>query len=306
MRCAPFVALLVTSVECDFFAPSYVVDMDQDAYARWKPIADDLLQQHGYENAWGKLHVFLEDALAHDTWEELEPLWDRVLAGYPAEYQDEVFAFHRWMNEQHPVGGNWTLGQVVMVQLFYEVEDACTSIVAQHADGTIRHARNLDYGLPGLENFTATITLERRGVALARGTMYVGYCGLLTGQKLLPNGSAAWSLSLDQRFYGAKKVPYVGTIEALLAGVQNVGFTLRDALQFNESYATATAHLGTVEIPAPAYLIVAGTDTNEGAVITRDRNGTSKAAGTGRGFWPLDVDAGAWYRPEIRKGPLEC
>lgn len=33
-------------------------------------------------------------------------------------------------------------------------------------------------------------------------------------------------------------------------------------------------------------------------MITRDRNGTSRAAGTGRGFWPLDSRAGRWYRLE--------
>ena len=64
-----------------------------------------------------------------------------------------------------------------MVQLFYEVEDACTSIVTQDSNGTITHARNLDYGLPGLANFTATITFQQGGRPVARGTMYVGYCG---------------------------------------------------------------------------------------------------------------------------------
>ena len=125
--------------------------------------------------------------------------------------------------------------------------------------------------------------------------MYLGYCGLLTGQHL---GNSPWSVSLNQRFIGKQKVPYLPTIQALLAGVQNVGFTLRDALLEQPSYTVAAAHLRSVKIPAPAYLIAAGSQRGEGVVITRDRNGTSEAHGTGRGFWPLDVASGAWYRLE--------
>ena len=134
----------------DFIAPSFTVDLDiQDAYTRWSGPANSIIKKHGYANSWGRLHSFLEQALPHKLWVELEPMWDRVLASYPSEYQQEIRAFHRWVNEQN-LKVNWTLGQCTMVQLFYEVEDACTSIVSESPDGAIRHARNLDYGLPGL------------------------------------------------------------------------------------------------------------------------------------------------------------
>jgi hypothetical protein len=296
MRRLTLFSCCMLAVRADFEAPLYTVDLDQDAYARWKPVGDDLLRRHGYNNSWGRLHTFLESALPHKLWVEMEPLWALVRASYPQIYREEVAAFHRWMNEKSK--GAWTLGQVTMTQLFYEVEDACTSIVAQHTDGTIRHARNLDYGLPGLENFTATITFTSAGVPVSRGTMYIGYCGLLTGQKLHSNGSAAWSVSLNQRFIGKEPVPYVPTIKALLSGVQNLGFTLRDALRQQADYIAAIGHLGTTPLPAPAYLAVAGTQHGEGAIITRDRNGTSDAAGTGRGLWKLDAASGGWYRLE--------
>ena len=41
------------------------------------------------------------------------------------------------------------LGWVVTYNLFYEITAFCTSVVAQHANGTIFHGRNLDYGVPG-------------------------------------------------------------------------------------------------------------------------------------------------------------
>ena len=38
------------------------------------------------------------------------------------------------------------------------------SIVAENDDGTIYHARNLDYGIPGLQNLTATIEFKSGNV----------------------------------------------------------------------------------------------------------------------------------------------
>eukprot|EP01061_Rhynchopus_euleeides_P002815 TRINITY_DN12176_c0_g1_i1.p1 TRINITY_DN12176_c0_g1~~TRINITY_DN12176_c0_g1_i1.p1 ORF type:complete len:441 (+),score=179.64 TRINITY_DN12176_c0_g1_i1:120-1325(+) len=287
--------LCAVAVQGDFVAPSYEVDLDKSAYERWVHVADDLVARRGYENTWAALHSLLEEVLSHKEWKEMAGLWDVLFESYPAFYQEELLAFYRWTHERGHT--EWTLGQVVMCQLFYEVEDACTSIVAQNTNGTIYHGRNLDYGLPGLANMTTIITFTKGGERVGRGTMYVGYAGVLTGQKV--TGSAAkWSISLDARFYGATIVPYVDTVKEIIAGTQNVGFTLRDAVTSLPDYASALDLLKVKPIPAPAYLIVGGLGNNEGAVITRDRNGTSHAAGTGRGFWPIDTAAGDFYRLE--------
>eukprot|EP01065_Artemidia_motanka_P013865 TRINITY_DN1781_c0_g1_i1.p1 TRINITY_DN1781_c0_g1~~TRINITY_DN1781_c0_g1_i1.p1 ORF type:complete len:424 (+),score=171.92 TRINITY_DN1781_c0_g1_i1:63-1274(+) len=289
-------ACCAASVSADFTAPEFTVDLDKSAYDRWAPVANGLINARGYNYTWAPLHAFLEKVLPHKVWVETEPLWMKVLAGYPEFYQEEIHAYYKWVTEQGHT--EWTLGQMVMVQLFYEVEDACTSIVSQHTNGTIFHGRNLDYGLPGLENFTASIRFTKGGKPVAQGTMYVGYCGLLTGQKLNSDGTGAWAVSLDQRFYGKTVIPYIPTIKQFLAGVQNVGFFLRDTLTSAPDFETALPLLKDTKIPAPSYLIASGLKAGEGAVITRDRNGTSYAAGTGRGFWPIDADKGAWYRLE--------
>eukprot|EP01059_Diplonema_ambulator_P005788 TRINITY_DN15578_c0_g1_i1.p1 TRINITY_DN15578_c0_g1~~TRINITY_DN15578_c0_g1_i1.p1 ORF type:complete len:396 (+),score=151.76 TRINITY_DN15578_c0_g1_i1:55-1242(+) len=284
------------AVSADFIADEYTVDLDQPAYERWKPVLDIAINKHGYDNSWGAFHAFLEDVLTHKEWEETAPLWDTIYSGYPLQYKEEINAFYRWLHENNHT--DWTLGQLTMSQLFYEVEDACTSIVAQHTNGSIFHSRNLDYGLPDLQNFTTTITFIRNGQKIVKGTMYLGYCGLLTGQHYTSPNSASWSISLNQRFYGKSVIPYEDTIKELLAGVQNVGFTLRDALTSVSSFTAGTALMRNKPIPAPAYLIMAGTQNDEGVVITRDRNGTSDAWGTGRGYWPLNVTGGDWYRLE--------
>eukprot|EP01061_Rhynchopus_euleeides_P002816 TRINITY_DN12176_c0_g1_i2.p1 TRINITY_DN12176_c0_g1~~TRINITY_DN12176_c0_g1_i2.p1 ORF type:complete len:402 (+),score=175.49 TRINITY_DN12176_c0_g1_i2:38-1243(+) len=287
--------LCAAVVHGDFVAPTHTVDLDKGAFERWAGIADDMAARHGYNTTFAPLQDFLERALTHKEWKETAGLWDAVLASYPRFYQEELLAFYRWTHERGHT--EWTLGQVVMCQLFYEVEDACTSIVAQHTNGTIFHGRNLDYKLPGLANMTSIINFVKDGVIIGRGTMYVGYLGVLTGQKIT-GSKAMWSLSLDQRPDGPTKVPYVDTVKEIIAGTQNVGFTLRDAVTSLPDYASALDLLKVKPIPAPAYLIVSGLESDEGVVITRDRNGTSHAAGTGRGFWPIDTAAGDFYRLE--------
>ena len=39
----------------------------------------------------------------------------------------------------------------------YDISTACTSIVARSNDGMIFHGRNLDYGIPGLQNITLQV-----------------------------------------------------------------------------------------------------------------------------------------------------
>ncbi len=74
---------------------------------------------------------------------------------------------------------------------------ACTSIIAQTANGTLYHARNLDYYFPVLQRLTAQVDFMENGKVLYTGTVFVGYVGLLTGKK--PNG---FSVSLNQRNNG--------------------------------------------------------------------------------------------------------
>eukprot|EP01064_Diplonema_japonicum_P039309 TRINITY_DN981_c0_g2_i1.p1 TRINITY_DN981_c0_g2~~TRINITY_DN981_c0_g2_i1.p1 ORF type:complete len:412 (+),score=145.06 TRINITY_DN981_c0_g2_i1:35-1237(+) len=295
LRTVALMAVLVTA-SADFIAPRFAMDLDQSPKQRYTPVVNYLLAKHGYENVWGPLHNFLTAVLTEEEWKETGPLWDEIFLGYPTFYQEEILAFHELIVENgHP---EWTRGQMTMVQLFYEVEDACTSIVAENTNGTMFHSRNLDYGLPGLQNFTATIDFVKNGKKVSSNTMYIGYCGVLTGQHFETPNRAEWSISLDQRFYGKSVIPYEDTIKELRAGTQNVGFTLRDALYTEANFTAATKLLGAKPIPAPAYLIVGGVEKGDGVVITRDRNGTSAASGTGRGYWPIDTSNGAWYRLE--------
>jgi len=91
----------------------------------------------------------------------------------------------------------------------YELEGACTSIVAQNAQGQPFHARNLDFGLfLGWDNKTDTWQLAEKlrpllfnaqfvkgGNVMFNGTYYAGFVGLLTGMK-----TGGFSITVDTRF----------------------------------------------------------------------------------------------------------
>jgi len=121
------------------------------------------------------------------------------------------------------------LGDVVIVNLFYELNSACTSIVAQRSsDGAIFHGRNLDYGIPGLQNVTMNVAFTRGGDTVFHTTTYGGYIGALTGMR-----PGAFSVSLDQRF--TPDSPWENAIEALLHKGKSVGVALRELLETTDT-----------------------------------------------------------------------
>jgi len=62
---------------------------------------------------------------------------------------------------------------IAFLQLYYEIDNFCTSIVAENINGTIFHARNLDYSLPGLENITADVAWVKGGKTVFHSTQHV-------------------------------------------------------------------------------------------------------------------------------------
>jgi hypothetical protein len=58
---------------------------------------------------------------------------------------------------------------------------------APFQDGTLLHARNLDFGFgdtftDDLRNLTIDVDFEQNGQVVYHGTTYAGYIGLLTGK----------------------------------------------------------------------------------------------------------------------------
>jgi hypothetical protein len=70
----------------------------------------------------------------------------------------------------------------------YELSDACTSIVAETEDGTIYHARNLDFwdGMgftASLKDLALHADFQRDGQSVFRAMTFAGYAGVLSGKQ---------------------------------------------------------------------------------------------------------------------------
>jgi hypothetical protein len=203
---------------------------------------------------------------------------------FPSEYRDEVKSCASAMGIPY--------GWLALFQLGYEVSDACTSIISQAEDGTIWHARNLDFGAgmgftSTLKNATLQVDFQKGGKTVFTATTFGGYLGVLSGMK--PNG---FSGTVDTRFYpdGWTEIfsEVIAAIEERNATL--VSFLLRDVLTQEADYAGALNRLSTADLIADVYYIIGGLK-GEGAVVSRNRTVAADV-------WSLDAKAGRWFEVE--------
>lgn len=182
---------------------------------------------------------------------------------------------------------NISIGRAVLLNLIYEAQAACTSIIAQTETGHILHARNLDFPLTSvLRKLTIQVDFRSKGKTLYKGTTYVGYVGLLTGMRL-----NAFSISANERDLGDYLIDNI--LQAMfIPGTTSASFLIRDTLASINNFKEAVLALSNTPLAAPIYFIVAGVTEGEGAVISRDRDGAANV-------WFLDVPNQArWFEVE--------
>jgi acid ceramidase len=270
--------------------PTYTVDLDEDPQLRWQKLVtdkkDDIVKLIDYIK-W--LLSFIDHGKLIPVEEEV---FDHLADTLPAPYGDELRGISK------ATGLN--LGDIVLYNVFYEIFSVCTSIVAQTESGTLMHARNLDFGLlmgwdianntwpvtEMLRPIVVNVEYMKGGKLLFKAIHFAGYIGVLSAVK--PD---TFTLTMNERF--SVEGGYIGILE-WLAGLRNeswMGFLTRDTLQEATSYSEAVDMLADTPMLAPAYFIVGGTKSGEGAVITRS---LEKAID----IWNLDPANGMWYLVE--------
>jgi N-acylethanolamine-hydrolysing acid amidase len=250
--------------------PTYTINLDLPADERWAKVAAAFAPQIKAVVAVVKARI---PKLALPL---LEPIGDDLEAYLPAPYAAEVASIAA-------IAGV-TPAELFLMNVYYDVTTACTSIVAAHANGTVFHGRNLDYGIPGLQGLTADVVFEAGGAVAYRGTTYVGYVGLLTGLR-----PGAFSVSIDERDTPGGKV-WENAAEAFLKGGHSIGLFLRSLLQDHTTLDEAIGVVESAHLDAPAYIIMGGTG-GQGAIVTRERETTADT-------WMIDAAAGRWFLVE--------
>jgi len=256
--------LLVASI-ADCFTPqsvkSYDINLDVPAENRWNEVVDD------FADYLSELIPALKKFVPAEVMPLLPAIGDLINTYLSEPYATEILGVGQ--RSKIPVG------DVVILNVLYDLLAGCTSIVAEDEMGHIYHARNLDYQLTEiLQNITLIANFQKGGKTIYTGTTYAGYVGLLTGQR-----PYQFSISLDQRNAGEH---WMNIATALLAkNASIVSFMIRNILENEQCYEDAFSVLTHSTFLAPSYIIIAGIKSGQGAVITRDRIVT-------RDSWKLD------------------
>lgn len=240
------------------------------------------------------------DKLLPATTPKLDAL-GTIIAGYLGEpYQDEMKGVAQALNT--------SLGIVAIANLGYEVSAFCTSIVAQATDGSVFHARNLDFGegmgfTDILRNMTFEVDFQSGGVTQYSCVTYASFVGCLTGFR--PSG---WAVTVNTRFppdgqHRPLKQLWRELVQAITVKGSKVNSQLiRDALQSTATFADAKTTLSNHPLIAQVYLTISGAAPGEGCVITRNMSAADDV-------WCLDAANGRWYVLETNYDhwkPVSC
>jgi len=272
------------------FVPTYVVNLDLPAEQRWVDISKKYSQQISNMVTYIKKFV-LEFS---PQLQKLIDIVDNDLGQFantlPNGYGDEIKGIANATNIQ--------LGELMLYNMFYEIFTLCTSIVGQDQNGKMYHARNLDFGLflgwdltndtwiisELLRPLIINVNYTRNNELLYKSVTFVGYVGLITAVK-----PGEFSYSMNER-YGIDG-GYIGLFEWILNINRDQAFATllaRDIIERdNVDFYEVSALFAKTPLLAPCYYIIAGPNPNEGAVITRDREGD-------RDIWQLGTN-NTWF-----------
>jgi len=241
--------------------PTYTINLDLAPSARFAKVCVNPVYQ-----AVAQFLVDTVNSILPDHGSTLELIGD-VLNDYyyPYEFAQEIAGCSSFLGI--PTG--WA----TLFNLGYEVSDACTSIVAATPDGTVIHGRNLDFwaGMgftDSLKNMTYIANFVKGGKTVFQATTFAAFSGVLSG--IRPNG---FSVTINTRFYpqglGDMFYEIIAAIEEKNASL--VSFLTRETLEHVSTYDAALYDLSNDELIADVFYTVAGSQTNQGAVISRNR-----------------------------------
>eukprot|EP01127_Copromyxa_protea_P012829 TRINITY_DN3375_c0_g1_i1.p1 TRINITY_DN3375_c0_g1~~TRINITY_DN3375_c0_g1_i1.p1 ORF type:complete len:476 (-),score=96.67 TRINITY_DN3375_c0_g1_i1:28-1455(-) len=259
--------------------PTFVINLDLPPQQRLKEVCGNVvfkeMGQYLVNTIGGVLGNFTENKLG-DIGSDLNDYY------FPTEFAQEIKGCAEVMGIPY--------GWLSLLNLGYEVSDACTSIIAETPDGKILHARNLDFwaGMgftDTLKNMTYIADYQKGGKTVFQATTFAGYVGVLSGFK-----DKAFSVTIDTRFLpgGVGDVFYEVIAAITETNASLVSFLTREVLENENDYPTALKYLSNTHLIADVYYILAGVSSGQGAVISRNRlNATD--------VWTLDKAKGRWF-----------
>ncbi|KAL5013936.1 hypothetical protein ScPMuIL_008206 [Solemya velum] len=261
--------------------PVYSVDLNNPARTRWNHVTQD------YKYMVPQIEKTLSQLVPSEVRPVVDLIAERLDDTILEPYADEM----RGIAEVFGV----KLGDIVLLNLIYDITAWCTSIVAMDDHGVVWHARNLDYYYGDiLRNMTIVARFMKDKQEIFAATTYAGYVGVVTAQK-----AYRFSVTIDQRGHRI----HVGYLwQNLLVALFDkqssyVTFLVRQVMEGAGSYSDAVDILSHTVLHAPVYFIVAGSGPREGVVITRDRLAAANQMFMGSKWFVLETNYDNWTTP---------
>lgn len=182
----------------------------------------------------------------------------------------------------------------------------CTGIIAKNeADGTVYHARNLDFSLAKyLQHMAYNAVFTRGGKEVYTAQMIAGYSAVLTGIK---RGSNGYTIEINTR-YGGKFGTNKELFKHLFTEKRPIsGWVKRETLDNITDYEDAVQHLSTTPYAATEYNIISG--VKKGVILARDPDGLAYKLELGDNRYIIMTnfdyvyhDIKEWFDPTCMKG----
>lgn len=259
-------------------APRHIVNLDESPLTRWCHI----IEQYPFINisTYGMLNVF--DYFSENKWYPFTGSFSEQRKATVLDYHSRLPADLRDELTGISTCSKVPLEFIVMANVLYETVTGCTSIVASDARGRPIHGRNLDFrGTANLRDDTIHVDFTRNGKTVYSFVTFAGAISIMTAQK-----PGVFTYSLNRRITSLNT-------DRNLEIFRNPAHTtllkvVRETLETATSYDQAVSTLSDALLPSPCYLIIGGTQENEGVILTRAPEGPIDV-------YPIDVSNSRWY-----------
>jgi len=242
----------------------YIIDLDQPPAERWREVA--LM----YKDAIPSVLIEVESQLDDKGVDRKKWLQNHNI---PSEYLSELVGFANYVDSPEV-----TLPRLIIWQLAYELGFSFTSssILAVDQNGTVIHGRNMDTMLRFIargkrmdaEDVLIEAVYTRGGEPIFSSLGLVGHVGVTAGMTLTgTERNASWSFQ-QSTWYAS--LPTSNLAAAKHGGLPSA-FVGRSLLENRSDFKDAVRKAMTLKLMAPTYLILAGSDPWQGAVLVMDR-----------------------------------
>ena len=149
----------------------------------------------------------------------------------------------------------------------------CTGIIARTSDGTVSHARNLDFSPTDI---MADLVYEgvfvKGGKEIFRSQLIAGYTMVITGFKMGADAEDGYVIERNTR-YADHKRGFEEMMKNLFSGRQLNGWTLRKVLESVDNYDDAVAAVAAAPYTSTEYAIMSG--VRKGTIMARNPDGVA-------------------------------